>query len=661
MRQLGIDKVFASTLTAMMIAIGLAGAAFAQSASPNTLNPEQVESWANTFFEDAWEHRRFSGATVVLVQDGEIVFANGYGWHDYAAGERLDVDRTGFHLGSIGKVFTATGIGQLLESGAIVSIDDPANLYLTRFQLPDAPNRAVTLRDLLTHRGGFEDWFYGIINDDPVQTPQTGEIIEHFMPDIVTDAGDDIIYSSFGVAMLGAVIEDVTGQTYRDYVAQNIFQPLGMYNSEIPYDPVAPDYMGRAYSFYPSGEAAAKPRVITYPFFAPAGVAIATPSDFGRFMMAQLGELDGQDVLGASLRERLHTELARNHPSMTGIAMLFGRLEYNNQNIVYHAGNGPGFDSFMALFPDQNAGVFIATMGQPPAPGLIEGLAGGGRLVPSETLDVQGWLGAQEALGSFLVDSFGPVAFGPVPVENLERYEGTYWGERRSHSTWEAMLGLAMNFPRTVIAAEDGLMIDGRGPYLPIGNDTFQRADDSTGVRKVAFSFDGENRAQNMHGFPGLDVEHRVTGLHPGVLMPPFLIGMALLASGLLCMFYPYGRGGRSIMTRFKWLPPAMFLTLLLGLLAVIAGHAPEEDLFFGIGRSYQQPWRFTALILAINGVFVASLIMVYVAVKSWPGQYWARGWIGAIIRGHFALVTAGWLAVMPLFAMLNLIGWHWP
>lgn len=634
---------------------------------PTPLDAAHVEEWADAYFGDALGQHRFSGATAVLVQHGEVVFSHGYGFDDVATGAPLDVEHTGFHLGSIGKVFTATAIGQLLESGAIASIDDPANRYLTRFQLPDAPNRPVTIRDLVTHQAGFEDWFYGILNEAPVETPQSGDFIAHFMPDIVTDAGDGIVYSSFGVAMLGAIVEDVSGLSYRDYVAQNVFAPLGMRHSEIPYEPVAPEMMGHAYAFYPNGEAALKPRVITYPFFAPAGVSIVTPNDFARFMMAQLGDLHGEDPLGESLRTRLHTELARNHPAMTGIAMVFGRLDYNDQHIIYHAGNGPGFDSFMALFPEQDAGFFVATMGGPPAPGLVESLFGSARMPPVDGVEVDAWMGAQEAIIAMLIDSFGPAPLDIEPVGDLSRYEGTYWGERRSHTTWEALLGLAMNYPDTVTAVETGLMISGRGPYLPVGNDTFQRADDSGGVRRVAFSFDGQPVAQRLHPFPGLDVSHRTNGPHPGQTIMPLLIGLPLLLSGLLCAFYPYGQAGplgrpvRTVMTRMKWLPPLMVTTLVAGLLAVIVGHPPEEDFFFGIGRSFNHPWRFTSFILAVNATALGALMLVWTAIRSCPGRYWARGWLGWLLRGHFTLVALGWLAVMPFFAITNVLGWHWP
>lgn len=340
------------------------GVASAQASDP--MNVEEVEAWADDFFNAGWSERRFSAASVVFVRDGEVAFMRGYGAHDITTGLPLDMETSLFHLGSIGKVFTATAIGQLLERGEIASIDDPANAYLTRFQLPDAGNRPITIRDLLTHQGGFEDWFYGIINEAPVEAPQTGEFIAGFIPEVIAPAGDGIVYSSFGIAMLGAIVEDVSGMSYRDYVARNVFAPLGMDHSEIPYDPVAPERMVQAYAFYPNGEAALKPRVITFPFFAPAGVALTSPRDFGRFMLAQLGELDGRDVLGADLRDRLHHELARNHPAMSGIAMVFGRFEYNRDAIIYHAGNGPGFDSFMALFPEHNAGLFLVTAGGGP-------------------------------------------------------------------------------------------------------------------------------------------------------------------------------------------------------------------------------------------------------------------------------------------------------
>jgi len=621
----------------------------------------QLERWADTYFAKALEERRFSGATAVLVQGGHVVFSHGYGWDDIDKNRPMNVARSQFHLGSIGKVLTATAIGQLLESRQIASIDDPANRFLKRFKLPDAPNRPITIRDLLTHRGGFEDWFYGIINEQPVRTPQDGQFIQRFMPRVVNNAGEYSVYSSFGVAMLGAIIEDVSGQSYRDYIARHVFAPMGMRNSEIPYSPIAPEEMARAYAFYPSGEPALKPRVVTFPFFAPAGVALATPNDFGRFMMAQLGNLEGKDILGPSLRARLHTELARNHASMTGLAMLFGRLEYNDQIIIYHAGNGPGFDSFMALFPEHNAGLFLATAGGPPTPGLLEGLLGSDRMKPSTDRPVKSWLGAQEAVVAALVECFGPARLTVQPIGDLSRYQGTYWGQRRSHSTWEAVLGLATNFPDTVTAVPGGIMINEKGPYLPIGNDTFQRRDDLAGVRRVAFSFRGQDRAQVLHRFPGLDVSYRTTGFHPGQTILPLLLGLPLLLSGLLCAIYPISPIGRSGFARMKWAPAAMVAVLVVGVLSVTAGHPPEEDFFFGIGRSFSNPWRFTILILAANAVSMGALFLVWGAVRAWLIQLWGEGWVGRLARSHFTLVAVGSLGLIPFFMVTNLLGWHWP
>jgi CubicO group peptidase (beta-lactamase class C family) len=643
----------------LIVALLVEGAVGFAAPPPVQIDPAHLESWADGYFSDALLHRRFSGATVVFVKDGAVSFAKGYGWDDYAADKPLDVANTGFHLGSIGKVFTATAIGQLLESGAIASIDDPANRYLKRFQLPDAPNRPITIRDLLTHNAGFEDWFYGIISERQTDVPQSGEFIRHFMPSVVTDAGDGIVYSSFGVAMLGAIVEDVSGEAYPDYIRNHVFKPLGMMHSEIPRGPEAPDSMGHAYAFYPDGSAALKPRVIAYPFFAPAGVAIATPNDFARFMLAQLGSLDGTDPLGESLRTRLHSELARNHPAMTGIAMVFGRLDYKDQHIVYHAGNGPGFDSFMALFPDQNAGLFIATMGGPPAPGLLEALLGSARQQPTAKPAVESWMDAQEPFVAALIDNFGARPGTRQPLGDLDRYAGTYWGERRSHTTWEALLGLAMNFPRTVTAGAEGLMINGKGPYRPIGNDTFQRDDDPAGVRRVAFTFSGREQAQDLHPFPGLDIAHRVRGLHPGVAVKILLVGLPLVLSGLLCVFYPRTRA--RLRRRLKWLPPLMIIALLGGLLAVLAGHPPEEDPFFGIGRSFDHPWRFATLIAVVNGLALVSIFQAWSAVRIWRVRHWGVGWGGRIARIHYSLVALGWLALLPFFYVTRLLGWHWP
>jgi len=119
MKQLG------KVLTWLLITACLTGTVTAQPAVEMT--PATVEAWADALFAKAQEGKRYSGAVVSFVQDGEIAFSKGYGYADYVAGTPVDPAATTFRIGSITKTFTATAIAQLIDRGMIGSLDDAAN------------------------------------------------------------------------------------------------------------------------------------------------------------------------------------------------------------------------------------------------------------------------------------------------------------------------------------------------------------------------------------------------------------------------------------------------------------------------------------------------------------------------------------------------------
>jgi len=98
-----------------------------------------------------------AGAVVVVAKDGQILSARGYGYADVAARAPVSVDGTLFRPGSISKLFTATAVMQLVEQGKL-DLDRNVNDYLD-FKIPDTFAQPVTLRHLLTHSAGFEEWY----------------------------------------------------------------------------------------------------------------------------------------------------------------------------------------------------------------------------------------------------------------------------------------------------------------------------------------------------------------------------------------------------------------------------------------------------------------------------------------------------------------------
>ncbi len=169
----------------------------------------------------------FSGV-VLVARDGTIVFERAYGLRDEASGDPLRPD-TRFDLASAGKMFTITAVLQQVAKGRI-TLDTSLGEVLTDY--PNAAMRAVTVRQLLTHTAGAGEadaMFYPDSLRWEGRQPGLADLVAlqgdrapSFPP------GSEQVYGNHGMILLGRMIEVLSGQDYRSYVAQNVFVPAGM-------------------------------------------------------------------------------------------------------------------------------------------------------------------------------------------------------------------------------------------------------------------------------------------------------------------------------------------------------------------------------------------------------------------------------------------------
>ena len=182
------------------------------------------------------------GGAVAVMKDGKLILARGYGWADTAARTPVEPDAL-FRIASISKPVTAIAILRLAEEGKL-RLDDPVLPYVQhlapRGGPADARWRRVTLRHLLTHTGGWDRDREG--GFDPMFRPteaarETGQPAPASAETVVRwmltkrldfDPGARYAYSNFGYALLGRVIERVTGQPYESYVRERVLRPAGV-------------------------------------------------------------------------------------------------------------------------------------------------------------------------------------------------------------------------------------------------------------------------------------------------------------------------------------------------------------------------------------------------------------------------------------------------
>ena len=119
------------------------------------LTAVDLESFLDGLVPLQIERADIAGATIAVVKDGKVLFAKGYGYADSARKQPVSPDSTLFRGGSISKLFTWTAVMQLVEQGKL-DLDRDVNAYLD-FQLPRTFGRPLTLRNIMTHRTGFEE------------------------------------------------------------------------------------------------------------------------------------------------------------------------------------------------------------------------------------------------------------------------------------------------------------------------------------------------------------------------------------------------------------------------------------------------------------------------------------------------------------------------
>ena len=172
---------------------------------------------------------RFAGTVLlgrIVNGEGKVLFSGAYGLADREAKVANTLD-TRFRNGSMNKMFTAVSVLQLVQAGRIV-LSDPVGKYIT-----DYPNQEiaakVTIHHLLTHQGGTGDIFGPQFAANRLTLREHDDYIALYGQRApIFEPGSRYAYSNYGMIVLGAVIEHVTGMSYYDYVAANVYRPAGM-------------------------------------------------------------------------------------------------------------------------------------------------------------------------------------------------------------------------------------------------------------------------------------------------------------------------------------------------------------------------------------------------------------------------------------------------
>lgn len=324
--------------------------------------PAMTAQDVQTFFDGAVPyamHRGdIAGGVVVLVKDGKILFAQGYGYADVATRRPVIADQTLFRIGSVSKTFTWTAVMQLVQAGKL-KLNADVNDYLD-FKIPEKNGGPLTLRDLLTQTPGFEDTARDEFLSSPSKLFPLGEYVKKDMPTRIFPPGKIVAYSNYGATLAGYIVQRVSGEPFDQYVEDHIFKPLGMGHSTFaqPLPQGLAPYMSVGY------HSASDKKIIPFESIevGPAGSLTASGTDMAHFMIAHLdnGQYNGTSILSPATTALMHTPHSQMAPGMNGYALGFYQENRNGLRIIGHAGDTNAFHSDLHLLLDKHVGLFMS-------------------------------------------------------------------------------------------------------------------------------------------------------------------------------------------------------------------------------------------------------------------------------------------------------------
>lgn len=321
------------------------------------LTASDVDAWLDGFMPNALAMGDIAGAVVVVVKDGQILSKHGYGYADVAKRTPVDPDTTMFRPGSVSKLVTWTAVMQEVEKGKI-DLDADVNTYLD-FKIPAWNGQPMTMRQLMTHTAGFEEHAKFLLSEDPKSLHSLGDYLKIWVPNRIFAPGTTPAYSNYATSLAGYIVERVSGQSFDDYVDQNIFTPLGMRHSTFrqPLPARFAPFMSKGYMLG-SGEPVKYELVDP----APAGALAASGTDMARFMLAHLqgGELDGKRILSAATAKEMHDTPTTFLPPLNRMELGFFETNINGRQVIGHLGDLQAFHTALHLFVNENVGLYVA-------------------------------------------------------------------------------------------------------------------------------------------------------------------------------------------------------------------------------------------------------------------------------------------------------------
>ncbi len=196
------------------------------------INPEHVKKskQLHKYFNKRHNKNGFNGA-VLFAEKGEVIYKNTFGYLNFKTKEKIKLN-TKFQIASVSKPFTSYAIMLLKQEGEL-NYEDSIQQYFPKF-----PYKGITIRLLLIHKSGLPEYFYfadklwkdkkkPITNNDVINLMIEQQPQRYYLPNKKYN------YINTNYCLLAAIVEKITGDTFEEFMHEEIFEPLEMNNTFI--------------------------------------------------------------------------------------------------------------------------------------------------------------------------------------------------------------------------------------------------------------------------------------------------------------------------------------------------------------------------------------------------------------------------------------------
>ena len=316
------------------------------------------------------------GLSVAVVKKGEIIYTHSFGLKNIETKAPLS-DTDIFRIASISKSFSATSIMQLIEAGKLSLDADFSDLVGFKIRNPKFPDKAITLRMILSHTSSINDsqGYFTLDAINPVKNLDWQKCYSDVAP------GTDYRYCNLNYNMIGTVIEKYSGQRFDNYVKNHIINPLGLYagynvdSLDVMRFATLHEYNTSTKKLSPSPLAYAPRReeiknyVMGYstPIFSPTGGMKISATDLAKYMTMHMnyGKYKVTRIMSKKSARLMQTKISENEGYGMAIAnredVIPGKL------MTGHTGSAYGLYSAMFFNPKEKFGIVVITNGCNPS------------------------------------------------------------------------------------------------------------------------------------------------------------------------------------------------------------------------------------------------------------------------------------------------------